>query len=331
MPAATQSAAVAFSIDDGAANARLRALPAPAQRRFEELRRAELRQRAFVDGLYEQQRRVREQIAAAEIELGQHDRQRGPYALFERDDKGNVIEAVDPERVAIVERIAALKSELRRLADDQEAANPGYSTADIRDWLAQQPATANFTAAPVPLIKPTKGESLTDLLTRVRAEQATLRDRIAATESAPLTGAEARASARAQVEAIAVRGRPDVASLFHGGEIGWPTELLTTNGGGHHEYVSVAQVVAAFPFVVWAHKDAVLAAINAEIDAQADDANALSAEVRATAIAEGAATLLDLQRKEERICEMIEETTGQTVRRLNRDPMVLLGIEVSAR
>lgn len=320
------STAISFPTGDDAAIARIATLPAVAQRKLEALRRADLTQRALVDGLYEQQRRVREQVGAAEMNLAMYDRQRPPHMLVQQGDSGQE-EAEDPDRLVLVERIVSLKAELRRLSDEANNSGIGVSITDLMSFLAEQPVNKKWTAAPIPLIKPTKSEPLADILFRVRADQAALRDRLATIEGAPLTATEAKAAARAEIDEIAQRGAPDVSGLLSGVGIGWPTELLTTNGGGHHQYVGVAQVTAALPLIVWANRKMILSALEAEIDARADNANAFSATARTAAISECEAAILALQRREERIIEMIEDTTGQTIKRLCRDPLVLLGIE----
>jgi hypothetical protein len=91
-----------------------------------------------------------------------------------------------------------------------------------------------------------KAASLDD----IRAQHADLLDQLAVAENAPLTAAEAKAATRAQIELIAERGQPNVSSLFHGGAIAWPDEILVANGAGHHQYSSVATIRDAFALTV---------------------------------------------------------------------------------
>jgi hypothetical protein len=77
---------------------------------------------------------------------------------------------------------------------------------------------------------------------------------------------------------------------------------------------------------VWAHREAVIGALEAEIDRIGDDAVALSVDDQALRIAECEHALLTLQREGEAIIERLEGD-GVMVRRVCTHPFVLLGIE----
>jgi len=79
---------------------------------------------------------------------------------------------------------------------------------------------------------------------------------------------------------------------------------------------------------VWAHRDAIIAQLEAEIERIGDDATALSVEAQAARIAELRAAILQAQRHEEAIIERLE-AEGVQVRRTCSDPVILLGIEPS--
>ena len=216
------------------------------------------------------------------------------------------------------------KAELARLSAEQEAANVGFSTANILDWLASQ--STKFVAAPVPFIKLSKGETLTDLMDRNREAQAAINTELATVQNAGRTITEAKSAMRAQVAGLAEKGRPDVANLFHGGAVVWPTEMFSAGGHGAHQYTVTATVNDALAFAAWANRAAIIAQLDAEIERAGDDTNALSAEAQATRVAELQASLLNLQRHEEAIAERLEGD-GIPVRRICVDPVVLLGIE----
>ena len=324
----TKPAASELTHDADAADARLKSLPISARDKFEKLRRAELRSRALIDGLYDQQQRVREQRDLAQRDLAIFDRRHPPEFTYEESNKDTGerrrIPVVFPEREALVAKIEHGKSELTRLADEQRAANLGYSTDDILSWLASQSTT--FVAAPVPFVKPGKNETLADLLEHNRQAQSTINTELATAQNAGRTIAEAKAAMRAEVARLAEKGRPEVASLFQGGNIEWPSEQFVAGGHGAHQYVVSATVKDTFAFAVWAHKGAIIAALDAEIERAGDDANALSAEAQATRIAELDAALLAHRRQGEAIIERLEGD-GITARRTCTDPLVLLGIQ----
>jgi len=322
LPAASELAST-----ENAANARLAALPKTAQQKFERLRQLETRMSALRDGLYDQQQRVREARDVAHLQLASFDRQMRPEATFEyKDDSATGtrtrVPVSFPERERIVQRIESYKAELARLVAEQTAANLGFSTADILDWLAR--SSAKYIAAPVPLVKINKGESFADALKRTRDAQATLHNELAAVENAGRTVTETKAAMRAEVALLAEKGRPGIANLFHGGSIEWPSEVLVANG--QHQYAVSTTIKDAFSLAVWAHRAAIVSQLDAEIERSGDDATALSAEAQATRVAELQAALFQLQRHEEAIVERLE-SEGVQVRRTCVDPLILLGIE----
>lgn len=99
---------------------------------------------------------------------------------------------------------------------------------------------------------------------------------------------------------------------------------------GIHEYVVSATVKDPPSVTVWAHRDAIIAQLEAEIERIGDDATALSVEAQAARIAELRAAILQAQRHEEAIIERLE-AEGVQVRRTCSDPVILLGIEPSCQ
>jgi hypothetical protein len=78
--------------------------------------------------------------------------------------------------------------------------------------------------------------------------------------------------------------------------------------------------------LVWTHKAAIIAALDAEIERAGDDKSALNAAAKAARVAECEASLLRLQREAESLICAFEDQGGQ-IRRTCSDPLVLLGIE----
>jgi hypothetical protein len=327
----TQASATQPVDASSTADARLRSLPKPARDKFEKLRRAELRARAMADGLYDLQQRAREQVHNAQGELGMFDRRHPPlwqHAVL-GDPTSEQVAVEYPERFIILAAIEAGKVELARLNAEQAGADLGFATSNLLDWLATQSPSTKFVAAPTPLVKLTKGESFSDTLKATRDGQAALRDEIATTQNAPLTIAAAKLLAREQVALLADRGRPDITNLFSSsGQIEWPQEQFTAGGHGAHQFTVVTTVKDAFAFTVWAHRDAIISQLDAEIERAGDDPHALSADAQATRLAELRASLLQAARNEEAIIERLE-AEGVQVRRTCNDPLVLLGLQAS--
>lgn len=133
---------------------------------------------------------------------------------------------------------------------------------------------------------------------------------------------------RAEVAALAQKGEPDISGLFHSGTVRWPTQLLVADGSGVHPHIVSATILDAASLTIWANRAAITAELDAEIDRQGDDANALTAGEQSAQLAERRAALLNLQRQEEAAVERLE-AQGQVVARFCRDPLVLLGIQAA--
>jgi hypothetical protein len=83
---------------------------------------------------------------------------------------------------------------------------------------------------------------------------------------------------REQIEALAQQGAPAVSNLIeHDREIAWPTQMLRSEVHNTEvRSVAFAEVHCVLPVLAWLHKDALIARLDAEIDAEADDPAALS-------------------------------------------------------
>jgi hypothetical protein len=327
---AAQSDGFSFAANtEPMAQARLKALPQSAQNKYERLRRVALRARAFADGIYEETARVRELRGDAQLELGRFDRQHRPDAAFTYvegpDGTRKRVAAQFPQRDAIVARIDAATAELKRLQDYQAAASTGFNFSDLDAWLVDQPTSARFVDARA-LPKLAKGDTVALALERNREAQARVANDLTRVRNAPRTVAEAKALMRQQVSALADLGKPNIADLFRGGVVRWPTEQFVARGYGAPNVALAATVPNAAGLVVWANRSAIVAALEAEIARQGNDKDALSAADQAARIAECEATLLRLRREAEALIEQLEGDAA-IVRRTCVDPLVLLGIE----
>ena len=158
----------------------MKALPQSAQKKYEHLRRIELRQRALVDGLLDQLERVREQRDHAVRELGAFDRYHRHVLVEMSNDakpvKPATVSSEPAQRAALADRVEALKTEMARIGEQQSGANPGFSTADMLDFLIRQPADRTFTPARVSFPSLGKGETFCQALVKNRSEQASVRE-----------------------------------------------------------------------------------------------------------------------------------------------------------
>jgi hypothetical protein len=121
-------------------------------------------------------------------------------------------------------------------------------------------------------------------------------------KSAPIPSARAKQLAVAAIQDLAEKGAVDVSDLVEtgGGKIRFPT--ITTQqpyAGPHYPMIMIFDVVDTPALFAWAFKDALIAAINKEIDEIADDAAALSDEDRAKREQLLVADILAVEREEE--------------------------------
>lgn len=144
-----------------------------------------------------------------------------------------------------------------------------------------------------------KRESAVEAVERCRGRLAELdanRDQII---HAPWPSRECKERARAEIEKLSERGRPNVGSLnSERGGITWserPFKELFVAG----RMVMTEHDPAALPLVMFFLKDTIIEKIEAAIDAQADDKHALSAKQRAHAIEDIDREALQIQRAEE--------------------------------
>ena len=96
--------------------------------------------------------------------------------------------------------------------------------------------------------------------------------------SAPFPSSYAKAQMRAQIEALAMQGAPNVSDLIENDrQIVWPTQRVQSNVvNTATPALAFAELDAAIPFVVWLHRDAIIKRMDAEIDTEADDVAALT-------------------------------------------------------
>ena len=298
-------------------------LPKPALEKLEHLKDVETRMTALRNGLYESYNTARENFGAAQLALTRFDREYPAPTQIVDDGEGGTkrVEVPHPEREPLVAQVERFRNEMARITAQQGQANPGFSTKDILEWLAANPA--KFVMAPAPKVAITG--SLADTLASIRMKQSEAREALIEVQNAPATAQEAKARMRAEVAALAALGAPDINPLFYNHPVGWPAEILRVDGAGVHQYTSVATVKNAFALTVWLHSDAIVKRLEEDIDAAADE-TALSSQDREARITQLNTALLLLERQEEAIIIKIE-MSGGAVTRTTTLPEILLGIE----
>ncbi|ANK84451.1 hypothetical protein AMJ97_CH00814 [Rhizobium sp. N1314] len=145
--------------------------------------------------------------------------------------------------------------------------------------------------------------------------------------------AEIKARARAEIEELARRGCPDVTYMVnHGPSQGviWPDyEAIARGRGvgvplpgdvGHTRFVQAPHL----PLLAWLFKGRMIAAIEKEIDANAEDEQSLSLEQRTKKLAEIDARILATERVE---VALVRHSGGAFDYRDDTDPRAFLGID----
>jgi hypothetical protein len=145
-----------------------------------------------------------------------------------------------------------------------------------------------------------KGERLLNAIENRRRRARELRADLHRIRSAAFPSSHAKAQMRAQIEALAQQGAPNVATLIgHDRQIEWPTQMQqSTVRGGDHPALAFAEVRGVLPILAWLHKDFLIKRLDAKIDAEADDPAALSHTEREKRESEVMGDLLEIERQE---------------------------------
>jgi hypothetical protein len=145
-----------------------------------------------------------------------------------------------------------------------------------------------------------KGENgILDAIERHRRRVRELRADLHRIESAPFPSSHAKQRMRAQIEALAMQGAPSVASLIElDGKIEFQTQRLTSEVHAERRSLAFTEAADAVALTCWLHKSAMISALDALLDAEKDDAAALTHEAREKAEAEVQGDLLAVERDE---------------------------------
>jgi hypothetical protein len=175
------------------------------------------------------------------------------------------------------------------------------------------------------------GETETLAVERMRRRIRELRSDIDRVRAAPYHSTDAKQRARAWVEQLAERGAPNVFELIdrQRGEIIWPEVTTQTmgisRGTGDQVLIPVA-VKDTLAVMAWLNPDAMIARLCSSIDADSDDANALTQAERETKVAELRSDILATEREEEALIERLEAAGASLLRRGDADPRAVLGL-----
>jgi hypothetical protein len=203
--------------------------------------------------------------------------------------------------------------------------------AGCEDWLRfGKPGNAVLEEVATEPPKMTKGETVLDAVERLRRRGRELRADLHRIASAPFPSSYSKQRLRQMVEQFAARGTPDVSALIeHDGDIVWPMLRVQSEVIGaaqralaFHEAVDVVGLFACLL------KPAMISFLDAMVDAEQDDAAALTHEQRQKAEAEVMGDLLAVEREE---CALVWQAQAQGLpceHRSDISPLALLGLRL---
>jgi hypothetical protein len=237
----------------------------------------------------------------------------------------------DPRVAGLLIRGGEIESELARVQETHEARSAAVQALGhlldnvLLPYLDRQPAGRQLPAYQglVPALR--KGKAAAERLDEVRAEIAGIEAEAERALSAPRPSAEAKQVAAGIVARLAAEGAPDVRRLLVGGdEIAWPANLESlTSIRSMSETVSRLRMFDGLKFVAWLIPDVLIAALDREIAAKADDRNALTVQQRDAKVADLDARRLLLEREEE---ALIETHLPHVLRRPDASAIAVLGL-----
>lgn len=245
------------------------------------------------------------------------------------------VEEESPAARELNAQIATCKAEIERLREVVEvraarATQIGSLVRNLEKFVGEIADNARVIAAPALAARPAKGEDIVSAIERRRARLRELTADAHRVKSAPIPSSVAKAQARAQIDALAERGAIEVAPLV---EAGKPFRLpqafasIVTEGSAGRA-VATLWHTDVDGVLAWLFRDEIVTKIEAEIEACADDANALSTQQRSDRLDEIASDRLLVEREEESLIEAAERKGLAVMRRPDADARAVLGIAV---
>ena len=287
-------------------NALLAALPEPARVRLRALRSRRDAARDSVP-IGEDVRAA----AAAKIQAQQRlARLRAPAAA---PGGGFALKDTDPRVLEQLRVVEELTDESTALTHRYEVAGANFQAVArvlhvVEQWVLTRPANTQLEAVDTD-VRLAKGDDVMSAVARLRGEAVVLRQKLETIASALLPSAEVKRLAIAEIDRLAVAGRPLLDNVFRGMPIVWPSQnLRSTVHNTPSLAVAFGETPDALATMCWLHRAAMIAAIEREIDLQANDELALAPAAKEVATA---AAAQELSRLEHAICRLVDVAQAQ--------------------
>jgi hypothetical protein len=239
----------------------------------------------------------------------------------------------DPRVVEQLKLVDKLTDELQRLTALQETRAAtwrpiGQLTAAVEAWArdGKPPGTTlqDFDGEPPKLLK---GESLLDGISRLQRRGRELKADLHRIRSAPFPSSHAKAKMRAEIEALAMSGAPSVSELIeHDRRIVWAMRNVQSQVfNAEAPSLAFGETHDLLPLFAWLHRDALIKALDREIDTEADDGASLTHEARQKAEAEVMGDLLAVERDEAALTWQAQDQRLPVEHRSDINLVALLG------
>jgi len=234
----------------------------------------------------------------------------------------------------IVDALTAAAARIAALTEQRSTAWRSVTQVvqNVEGWLSDggRPSGTALEVVETPAPTLQKGETLADAIGRLRQRGGEVRDALNKIESAPFPSAHAKQKMRAQIEALAQAGQPDVAMLVaHDREVEFKTRRVTSQVHNTTPgVIAYAEVPDTIALLTWMHRDALIAKLDAEISNAGNDRIALTPETRQLQSAKLQGDLLAVERDE---CELIWRAQSEGLpieHRSDISPIVLLGLRL---
>ena len=227
----------------------------------------------------------------------------------------SVIDDPDEMRQALheVERLRGVQGDHQRRSKELAAV-----ATSLNAWLRGQPANVTLELVAAPAINLQKNESLQDALDSVRGHVADLGNERAKVKLARPPISALKQKVVAYVQERAQRGKPNI-SLTNGLEIDFAAGTFADG--------TIRRVVDV---MCWLHPYQMRKRLEVEVEAASGDGGlVLTADERATRLAEIDAEMVKLERVEEAIVMRLQDAGQVVARRASASPQAILGVKVA--
>jgi hypothetical protein len=228
--------------------------------------------------------------------------------LLARESEGGFnLPPSDQRCLSVQRRLNKLSAELARTTELKRVRSESWSTvsltlSNVEQWLrGGRPRGTTLEAVDTEPPKLNKDEDIVAAINRFRNRAHELKNALAKISAAPVPGSLVKARIRDQVELLSAKGAPNVRDLIarDDGRLVFPKEMFRAqvfNTPKAPAATAYGEIVDPTALIAWLLKDQMIAALDALVDEQKDDAASLSPEMRQQRAAEVSGELLAAER-----------------------------------